>query len=258
MKNPLLSNPKVKHWGYQKGINYGFENTKAMVLNRDNYTCQCCKGKHKDSKLEVHHIVFRSQGGSDEESNLITLCHTCHKDLHSEKIIPNFKGKKKGNLKYATQMNSIRRQLLKHYPDAIETYGCVTKANRLSMGIPKDHHLDACVIASSGKNIIIKTNLLYLKKSVSKGDYQQTKGIRSEQPISTGKICGFIKFDKVKYFGKEYFIKGRMSTGYAILMDIYGNKIDFSTMPKGYKTPKLSNCIRIASRKTTLVTQVAV
>ena len=258
MKNPSLYNPKVKHWGYQKGINYGFENTKAMVLNRDNYTCQCCKGKHKDSKLEVHHIVFRSQGGSDEESNLITLCHTCHKDLHSGKIKLKLIGKKKGNLKYATQMNLIRKQLFRLYPDAIETYGCVTKANRLSMGIPKDHHFDACIIASSGKNIIIKTNLLYLKKSVSKGDYQQTKGIRSEQSITTGKICGFRKFDKVKYFGKEYFIKGRMSTGYAILMDIEGNKIDFSTMPKGYKTPKLSNCIRIASRKTTLCMQVAV
>ena len=29
MKNPSLANPKVKHWGYQKGPNYGFENTKA-------------------------------------------------------------------------------------------------------------------------------------------------------------------------------------------------------------------------------------
>ena len=49
-----------------------------------------------------------------------------------------------------------------------------------------------------------------------------------------------------------------MNTGYAILMDIEGNKIDFSTMPKGYKTPKLSNCNRIASRKTTLCMQVVV
>ena len=258
MKNPSLANPKVRHWGYQKGINYGFENTKAMVLNRDNYTCQCCKGKHKDSKLEVHHIIFRSQGGSDEESNLITLCHTCHKDLHSGKITPKFSGKRKGTLKYATQMNSIRCQLLKQYPDAIETFGMVTKANRLSVGLEKDHHIDACVIASGLNPITIKTNLLYLKKSVSKGDYQQSKGVRGEQPITTGKICGFRKFDKVRYFGKEYFIKGRMSTGYAILMDIDGNKIDFSTMPKGYKTPKLSNCKRVASRKTVLCIQAVV
>ena len=104
-------------------------------------------------------------------------------------------------------MNSIRCQLLKQYPDAIETFGMVTKANRLSVGLEKDHHLDACIIASGLNPITIKTNLLYLKKSVSKGDYQQTKGVRSEQSITTGKICGFRKFDKVIYFGKEYFIK---------------------------------------------------
>lgn len=206
MKNPKLANPKVRHWGYQKGTNYGFENTKAMVLNRDNYTCQYCKGKHKDSKLEVHHIIFRSQGGSDEESNLITLCHTCHKALHNGKIRPNLSGKVKGTLKYATQ----------------------------------------------GNPFTVKSNLCK-KKCVSDGDFQKTKGIRSEQSITTGKICGFRKFDKVHYFGKDYFIKGRMSTGYAVLMDIDGNKIDFSTMPKGYKTPKLSNCKRIIARKTVMV-----
>ncbi len=258
MKNPSLANPNVKHWGYQKGANYGFENTKAMVLNRDNYTCrQCCKGKHKDSKLEVHHIVFRSQGGSDEESNLITLCHTCHKDLHSGKINPKLKGKVKGTLKYATQMNSIRKQLFRVYPDAIETFGYVTKANRLALGIDKKHYYDACTIATQGNIFIVKSNL-YKKKCVSDGDFQKTKGIRSEQSIVTDKICGFRKFDKVKYFGKEYFIKGRMSTGYAILMDIDGHKINFSTMPKGYKIPKLSNCKRVTARTSQMLQAVVI
>ena len=257
MKNPNLANPKVKHWGYQKGGNYGFENTKAMVLNRDNYTCQCCKGKHKDSKLEVHHIIFRSQGGSDEESNLITLCHTCHKDLHSGTINFKLKGKLKGNLKYATQMNSIRKQLFRIYPDAIETFGYVTKANRLVLGIDKEHYYDACTIATQGNIFTVKSNL-YKKKCVSDGDFQKTKGIRSEQPIVTDKICGFRKFDKVRYFGNDYFIKGRMSTGYAILMDIDGNKADFSAMPKGYKTPKMVKLKRIEARTTWMITTVEV
>ena len=257
MKNPSLANPKIKHWGYQKGPNYGFENTKAMVLNRDNYTCQCCKGKHKDSKLEVHHIVFRSQGGSDEAENLITLCHTCHTDLHSGKINPKLKGKVKGTLKYATQMNSIRKQLLKIYPDAIETFGYVTKANRLALNVDKEHFYDACVIATGGNPFTIKSNL-YKKKCVADGDFQQTKGIRSEQRIPTHKIQGFRKFDKVLYFGKEYFIKGRMSNGYAILMDIEGNKIDFSNMPKGFKTPKMKNLKRLSARKTWIITTTTI
>ena len=257
MKNPSLANPKVKHWGYQKGTNYGFENTKAMVLNRDDYTCQYCKGKRKDSKLEVHHIVFRSQGGSDEEGNLITLCHTCHKALHSGKIKLKLNGKAKGNLKYATQMNSIRKQLFRYYPDAIETFGYITKANRLNLGVDKEHYYDACVIATQGKPFTVKTNLCK-KKCVPDGDFRKTKGIRSEQAITTDKICGFRKFDKVKYFDKEYFIKSRKSTGYATLMDIDGNTVDFSSMPRGNKTPKLRNCKRVSARTSQMVQIVSV
>ena len=33
LKAPILANHKVRPWGYQKGPNYGFENTKAMVHN---------------------------------------------------------------------------------------------------------------------------------------------------------------------------------------------------------------------------------
>lgn len=248
MKNPMLHNENYRHWGYQKGANYGFENTKAKVLNRDDYTCQCCKGKKKDPKLEVHHIIYRSDGGSDEEKNLITLCHTCHYGIHHGNVTLKLSGKIKGNLKYATQMNGIRIQLLKLYPEAKETFGYVTKTNRQTIGLKKGHYNDAVVIASGGNEVNFKAEVVYRKKCVPKGDYQKTKGVRSEQSITTGKICGFRKYDKVRYYGREYFIKGRMSTGYAILMDIDGNKIDFSYMPKGYKTPKLSNCKRMTAR----------
>ena len=251
-----LKNPAVlwNKWLYQKGINYGFANTKAYVLNRDNYTCQHCKGKTKDSKLEVHHIIFRKNGGSDEESNLITLCKSCHDKLHEGSI--SLKGGKiKGQLKHATQMNSIRNQLLKSI-DCEETFGFITKEHRQIMSLPKEHYIDAVVIASLNNiqeegliSVDFKTNNILLKKCVSDGDYQQTKGVRSEQRIPTNKIQGFRKFDKVKYLSNEYFIKGRMSTGFAILMDIEGNKIDFSNAPKGMKTPKMENMTRINARK---------
>ena len=62
-----LKNPDVlQHkWLYQRGINYSFANTKAYVLTRDNYTCQHCKGKSKDLRLEVHHLIFRSEQGQE-------------------------------------------------------------------------------------------------------------------------------------------------------------------------------------------------
>jgi len=49
-----------------------------------------------------------------------------------------------------------------------------------------------------------------------------------------------------------------MSSGYAILMDIKGKKIDFSNMPKGCKTPKLSNCKRITARKSWIVQELVI
>lgn len=255
MKNPALADPAVRPWGYQKGPYYGFENTKAMVLNRDVYTCQLCRGRRKDSKLEVHHILYRSQGGSDDSDNLVTLCHSCHKDLHAGKKTLSLAGKEKSTLKYATQMNSIRRQLFLAYPDAIETFGYVTKANRQQLGIGKSHCMDACVIGAQGNPFTVMS-LLYRKKCIPDGDFQQTKGIRSEQRITTGKICGFRKFDKVRYMGREYFIKGRMSTGYAVLMDFDGRKADFSGMPKGQRTPKMSRMKRLEARSSWMVTAV--
>lgn len=259
LKNPELANHVYRHWGYQQGTNYGFYNTKAYVLARDSYTCQCCKGKHKDSKLEVHHIVFRSNRGSDDESNLITLCHTCHRALHDGKLKKfNPQGMGKGKLLHATQMNIIRSQLLKMHPEAAETFGYVTKANRELLNMPKDHYIDACVIASEGRHFSMGNGVqLIVKRCSTCHDYQKTKGVSSEQLLNTGKICGFRKFDKVRYFGRDYFIKGRMSTGYAILMDIFGNKADFSKMPKGYKTPKLTNCRRLEARKSWMITAEA-
>ncbi|MGB9911363.1 MAG: HNH endonuclease [Microgenomates group bacterium] len=34
-------------------------------------------------RLTFHHIVFRSEGGSEEKSNLIPLCEDCHRFLHA-------------------------------------------------------------------------------------------------------------------------------------------------------------------------------
>ena len=151
-------------------------------------------------------------------------------------------------------MNSIRIQLLKMYSTAKETFGYITKEYRQFMELTKDHYNDAIAIASL--NNIQNTgclntrylidNIIY-KKCISRGDFQQTKGIRSEQKIPTGKIQGFRKFDKVKYLRKECFIKGRMSTGYAVLMDIQGNKIDLKPIPKFNKMK------RIQARKSWLV-----
>ena len=241
--------PFNRHWGYQRGPNYGFGNAKAACLNRDNYTCKCCKTKK--GTLHVHHIIYRSNGGADTLDNLITLCEECHKKLHNGELKSfesKLTGKKKGNLKHATQMNIIRSRLLKHYPDAIETFGYITKENRQFTGLEKTHYNDAVVIAmGSLDRPKFKTDIVYKKMHIAKSRYQLFRGQHSEKELPKGKVCGFLTRDIVNYRGKTYLIKSLMSIGYCVLTDINGVVQKFENP----KTVKLNSITRISARNTT-------
>jgi 5-methylcytosine-specific restriction endonuclease McrA len=50
------------------------------LLQRDNWRCQACGSR---TALEVHHLKFRSHQGDDSEQNLITLCTSCHRQIHA-------------------------------------------------------------------------------------------------------------------------------------------------------------------------------
>lgn len=54
---------------------------RMRVLRRDGFRCQLCGERPSDNPhvtLHVHHIRPFSTGGLTADSNLITLCHTCH------------------------------------------------------------------------------------------------------------------------------------------------------------------------------------
>ena len=55
---------------------------KTKVKKRDGGRCRFCG---TTAMIQVHHIEYRSQGGSDEEHNLITLCLDHHSLVHSNK-----------------------------------------------------------------------------------------------------------------------------------------------------------------------------
>lgn len=247
MKNPSLINEKVRHWGYQQGFNYGYSSRREAILHRDNYTCQCC-GK-KNCRLEVHHIKFKSNGGTDDEENLITLCEDCHKKVHRGEIVLEKKPKKM-NLKHATHMSIIRSRLLKAYPNAIETFGFVTSENRNHLSLPKDHYIDACVIASGGLEFK-ELDVVYKKRRVSIQDRVLTDGIRDEKKLPTGKVHGFKRYDKVEYLGEICFVKGRRTNGGFVLMDINKNSIDFRDRG-GKSNPSYKSLKRVSARRSIL------
>jgi 5-methylcytosine-specific restriction endonuclease McrA len=54
-----------------------------VVLERDRYRCRRC-GEEDFEKLALHHIEYRSHGGSNRPENLVTVCGKCHSKIHSK------------------------------------------------------------------------------------------------------------------------------------------------------------------------------
>lgn len=52
--------------------------TRARILIRDSYRCRACGRVVSGHRANVDHIVPLAEGGTDEDSNLQTLCRPCH------------------------------------------------------------------------------------------------------------------------------------------------------------------------------------
>lgn len=201
-----MENDKIKNYQYQKGEMFGFENVKSYVLSRDNHTCFF---KCKDSKrLGVHHIKFRSNGGTDNPNNLITLCEKCHKKVHAGKLELNVKKHKE--LKSATIMNIIRKRLLEFYTEAEETFGYETKVKRREIGLEKSHSNDAFVIAGGKDQIRGKEFEVTQKRKNNRCLQLNRKGYKPAIKKERSKIQ---PLDLFWVKGKQYVCRGMFGYG---------------------------------------------
>ena len=65
-----------------------YEMLRSGVIKADGFRCRMCSAEPAVlGLLHVHHIVYRSGGGSDDPRNLITLCRECHGVVHSNKKV---------------------------------------------------------------------------------------------------------------------------------------------------------------------------
>ncbi len=93
--------------------------------------------------------------------------------------------------------------------------------------------------------------VVHQKHVAAGGDYQQTKGKRSEKRIPTGKLFGLRKFDLVRTIKGVGFIKGKRSSGYFALMDIFNNTVTASVNVK-------KNCQRLTAKTTKIIQEAAI
>ncbi|WP_165350946.1 RNA-guided endonuclease IscB, partial [Ectobacillus funiculus] len=161
-----MMNPDIQGKEYQEGDTFGYYDVRYFVFARDNYTCQACK--KKGGILQTHHIIYRSHGGSNAASNLITVCTHCHThENHQEgNILWKWMVEKKKTKRYKEGpfMNILRRRVFDQYLDAHITYGSITTPRRKELQLEKTHYHDA-VAATEITNIKENTDhVLYIKQ----------------------------------------------------------------------------------------------
>ncbi len=57
------------------------------ICEQDFFLCEVCQC---NALNEIHHIVYRSNGGQDVIENLIGLCRSCHNKAHDLVLDPDF------------------------------------------------------------------------------------------------------------------------------------------------------------------------
>ena len=226
--------PEISSTDYQQGEQLGFWNVREYVLFRDEHTCQCCKGKSKDSILNVHHIESRKTGG-DAPNNLITLCETCHKGYHAGTVkLPKtiHRGMSFRDAAFMGIMRwAVYNRLKEQYPNVRLTYGYITKNTRIRNGLMKEHYIDARCI-SSHLNAEPLGYVFYQKKirshnrqihkaTINKGGYRKL----NQAPYH---VKGFILNDKVRAANREWYIHGRRAKGSFVLKNLAGEKLEIA------------------------------
>lgn len=58
--------------------------TISKILKRANQGCMICGWN--ESTCDIHHIIPKKHGGTDENENLIVICPNCHRKVHTHKL----------------------------------------------------------------------------------------------------------------------------------------------------------------------------
>ncbi len=107
--------------------------TRSFVLDRNGFTCQMCGAvagelhpydSTRKTRLHIGHIVDKSQGGSDEPSNLRAICSVCNEGAS------NLTLERPSNLKLLAQVRRAKgdtqiellKWLIKKYPNQTKEF----------------------------------------------------------------------------------------------------------------------------------------
>ena len=63
----------------------------AAIAEAKQGPCRICRRVESNgsvhSKIQLHHLIRRSQGGDDVPENIVPLCGECHRRLHDGRLV---------------------------------------------------------------------------------------------------------------------------------------------------------------------------
>ncbi|MFB2891850.1 RNA-guided endonuclease IscB [Aerosakkonemataceae cyanobacterium BLCC-F50] len=169
-----MENPEISGIAYQQGELQGYE-IREYLLEKWGRRCAYCGVENVT--LQVEHIHPQAKGGTNRISNLCIACEKCNQKKGA-KNIEQFLAKKpeilkkilaqaKKPLKDAAAVNSTRWALFNALKETglivVTGSGGLTKFNRIRLGLPKAHWLDAACVGQveswellTGQPLLIK------------------------------------------------------------------------------------------------------
>jgi ATP-dependent DNA helicase RecQ len=126
-----------------------WQEVRNVVLARDKNCCRACGQLCNHGEADIHHLIPRSHGGTDEPANLVTLCDGCHAAHHP-------------NLQATLSRRFIERWALRlakwldkqhELPEAMGSLGAALRL--LGLERFRESQLEVVLAALSGKSVLM-------------------------------------------------------------------------------------------------------
>ena len=202
---------ETKLWGndYQQGNLYN-KDLREFIFSKTKGRCSYCGAKAE----EIDHIVPRSNGGTNSSYNLTPACRSCNEKKSSlslkefgELMNKDFSKLEPKKLpKDAAIVQSARNYMVKKITEIIPnttTYDAwLTKYNRDSLGLPKQHYYDALSVGEIPTKLNFLTDKILLISAKGRGSRQMCSMDKFGFPRTSAKasksVKGFQTGDMVK------------------------------------------------------------
>ena len=220
----MSSDTKLLGNDYQEGSLYQ-NKLKSFIFNRSNGKCVYCGAK----ATEIDHVIPRANGGTNSVHNLVASCKSCNK-MKSNLTLKEFGklvGKDYSYLKpkklpkdasiVQAAKNYMVKEITKLVSDTTTHDAWLTKYNRDSLGLPKEHYYDALSVGEVPTKFNFLTDKVLQISAKGRGSRQMCRVDKYGFPRTSAKasktVKGFQTGDIVKaivpkglkkgeYFGK--------------------------------------------------------